>query len=211
MIYGLPTKRCALVLFSCITSDCVYILLSQSPRCNQYHHDDVIKSTHFQRYWPFVRGIHRSPVNSHQKGQRRGVLMFSLICAVTNGWVNNRDAGDLRRNRFYYDVTVTMDNCPCDKETRLYLLITKQWISFIVSQWRHVAKWILVKIRSGNGTKPLPETMLTFQSSAQALPHSSNADIGLEVIYLKFHPNLPGANEFNTVYHTLSSLVRFVP
>ena len=33
-------------------------------------------------------------------------LMFYLIWAWTNGWVNNRDAGDLRRNRTHYDVTV---------------------------------------------------------------------------------------------------------
>ena len=32
-------------------------------------HDDVIKRKHFLRYWPFVRGIHRSPVNSPHKGQ----------------------------------------------------------------------------------------------------------------------------------------------
>ena len=32
-------------------------------------HDDVIKWKHFPRYWPFGRGIHRSPVNSHHKGQ----------------------------------------------------------------------------------------------------------------------------------------------
>ena len=31
-------------------------------------HDDVIKWKHFPRYWPFVRGIHRSPVNSPHKG-----------------------------------------------------------------------------------------------------------------------------------------------
>ena len=43
-------------------------------------HDDVIKWKHFPRYWPFVRGIHRSPVNSPHKGQWRGALMFSLIC-----------------------------------------------------------------------------------------------------------------------------------
>ena len=43
--------------------------------------DDVIKWKHFPRYWPFVRGIHRSPVNSPHKGQWRGALMFSLICA----------------------------------------------------------------------------------------------------------------------------------
>ena len=42
------------------------------------HHDDVIKWKHFPRYWPFVRGIHRSPVNSPHKGQWRGALMFSL-------------------------------------------------------------------------------------------------------------------------------------
>ena len=36
---------------------------------NPLHHDDVIKGKHFPRYWPFVRGIHRSPVNSPHKGQ----------------------------------------------------------------------------------------------------------------------------------------------
>ena len=44
-------------------------------------HDDVIKWKHFPRYWPFVRGIHRPRVNSPHKGQWRGALMFSLICA----------------------------------------------------------------------------------------------------------------------------------
>ena len=66
-------------------------------------HDDVIKWKHFPRYWPFVRGIHRSPVNSPHKGQWGGALMFSLICARINGWINNGEAGDLRRHR---DVTV---------------------------------------------------------------------------------------------------------
>ena len=74
-------------------------------------HDDVIKWKHFARYWPFVRGIHRSPVNSQHKGQWRGALIFSLIYTWINGWVNNREAGD----RGHYDVTVmviyfTVDN-----------------------------------------------------------------------------------------------------
>ena len=68
-------------------------------------HDDVIKWKHFPRYWPFVRGIHRSPVNSPPKGQWRGALMFSLICVWINGWVNNREAGDLRGYHAHYDVT----------------------------------------------------------------------------------------------------------
>ena len=67
--------------------------------------DDVIKWKHFPRYWPFVRGIHRSPVNSPHKGQWRGALMFSLICVWINDWVNNREAGDLSCYRAHYDVT----------------------------------------------------------------------------------------------------------
>ena len=44
------------------------------------------------------------PVNSPHKGQWRGALMFSLICAWINGWVNNRETGDLRRHRTHCDV-----------------------------------------------------------------------------------------------------------
>ena len=69
-------------------------------------HDDVIKWKPFLRYWPFVRGIHRSPMNSPHKGQWRGALMFSLSCVWINGWVNNRKAGDLRRYRAHYDIMV---------------------------------------------------------------------------------------------------------
>ena len=73
-------------------------------------HDDVIKWKHFPRYWPFVRGIHRSPVNSPHKGQRRGALMFSLICARINGWVNSGEAGDLRRHHTHYGITIMIQD-----------------------------------------------------------------------------------------------------
>ena len=69
-------------------------------------HDDVIKWKHFPRYWPFVRGIHWSPVNSPNTGQWRGALMFSLIFACINSWVKNHEAGDLRHHRAHYDVIV---------------------------------------------------------------------------------------------------------
>ena len=59
-----------------------------------------------QHYWTFVRGIHRSPVNSSHKGQWRGALMLSLICAWINASVNNRDAGDLWHHRTHYAVIV---------------------------------------------------------------------------------------------------------
>ena len=73
----------------------------------------------FPRYWPLVRGIHRSPVNSPHKGQWRGALMFSLICVWINGWVNNREAGDLRRYRAHYDV---IGICSADRRKRYPLI-----------------------------------------------------------------------------------------
>ena len=73
---------------------------------NRMFHDDVIRWKKIPRYWPFVRGIQRSAVNYPHKGQWRGSLMFSLICARINCWVNNREAGDLRCHRAHYDVTV---------------------------------------------------------------------------------------------------------
>ena len=51
-----------------------------------WFHDDVIKWKHFPRYWPFVRGIHRSPVNSPHQAQWCGALVFSLICV----WIINK-------------------------------------------------------------------------------------------------------------------------
>ena len=71
-------------------------------------HCDVIKWKHFPRYWAICAGNSPVTVNSPHKGQWRGVLMCSLICNWTNGWVNNREAGDLRRHRAHYDV-ILMD------------------------------------------------------------------------------------------------------
>ena len=50
--------------------------------------------------------IHRSPINYAYKGQWRGALMFSLICVCINSWVNNHEAGDLRRHHTHFDVIV---------------------------------------------------------------------------------------------------------
>ena len=55
-----------------------------------------------------MRGIHWSPVNSQHKGQWRGALMFSLICVWRNGWVNNREVGDLRCHHTHYDDIVML-------------------------------------------------------------------------------------------------------
>ena len=82
--------------------------------------------TFFLCYWPFVWGIYRWQVNSPHKGQWRGGLMFSLICAWVNGWVDNGEAGDLRRNRAHYDVNV---------------MICREICSHCVMSWRH--DWVI--------------------------------------------------------------------
>ena len=106
------------------------------PKDAARNHNDVIKWKHFPRYWSFVRGIHRSPVNSPHKGQWRGTLMFSLICRPINCWVNNREAGDLRHHRAHYDVIVMSSVI---KEWRPS---SQNWSTFIIAkkcvwfQWR---------------------------------------------------------------------------
>ena len=89
-----------------VTRPSVIICDSSFLNLHQIGHNDVIKWKHFPRHWPFVLGIHRSPVNSPHKGQWRGALMFSLICASVSGWVNNREGGDLRRHHGHYGVNV---------------------------------------------------------------------------------------------------------
>ena len=81
---------------------------------NMNIHDDVIKWKHFPRHWPVVCRTHRLPVNYPLKGQWRGASMFSLICVWINGWVNNREASDLRRHRaHHYGVTLMKVVCWC--------------------------------------------------------------------------------------------------
>ena len=87
--------------------------------CFLCQHDDVIKWKHFPRNWPFVRGIHRSPVNSPHKSLWRGALMFSLICTKLNGFVNTREAGELRRHLAHYDVNVMRIEIPEDSSVIL--------------------------------------------------------------------------------------------
>ena len=93
------------------------------------YHDDVIEWKHFPRYWPFVRGIHRSPVNSPHKGQWRGALMFCLTRVWINSWVNNCEAGDLRRYLAHCDVIVMFCLMPtaADKKCIYYKTMAQQY------------------------------------------------------------------------------------
>ena len=115
-------------------------------------HEDVIKWKHFPRYWSFVRGIHRSTVNSPHKGQWRGAWMFSLIRAWTNGWVNNGDAGDLRRRRDHFDVTV--------------MYPTSRTASWYFPNWP-LTRYVMLRVAHASG---MPETL-------SLLPWVSDSDM----------------------------------
>ena len=87
-------------------------------------YNDVIKWKNFPCYWPFVQGIHWSLVNSLHKGQWSGALMFSLIYAGINGWINNHEAGDFRRHCAHYDFIVMESHKLC---TQFVLGCMLQW------------------------------------------------------------------------------------
>ena len=95
------------------------------------------------------------------KGQWRGVLMFSLICAWINGWINNREAGDLRRHCAHYDVIVMyilwdriqkdsrIQKHLFDKENTCFLIISPRYfilwdqkpISYNIHWGKHCGHW----------------------------------------------------------------------
>ena len=135
-------------------------------------HHDVIRWKHFPRYWPFVRGIHGSPMNSPHKGHWRGSFMFALICAL-HVWVNNREVGDFRRHRANYEVIV-MDReliergfsiltpDPSDTSTGTILGICTYCID-VLTHWGRVTHICVSKLTSiGSDNDLLPGRMLDY-------------------------------------------------
>ena len=94
----------------------------------------------------------RSPVNSPHKGQWLGTVMFSLICAWTDDWVNNRDAGAFRHHCAHYDVTVA-----CNLKFLISKFIWRINVLIIFYKNQVIAtryhRW-LVNIGSGNHFVP---------------------------------------------------------
>ena len=106
------------------------------------------------------------PVNSPHKGQWRGALMFSLICTRINGWVNNGEAGDLRRNSAHYDVTVMI------KQYRIYPMKYAHcsvMLCFVV---------VVLSIRCGFIWCPLP---IFFRITSLALGQSCDCPSASEI------------------------------
>ena len=93
-------------------------------RCHvgiESNHDDVIKWKHFPRYWPFVREVTGHRWIPRTKASDAELWCFLKIYALINGWVNNREAGDLRRHVAHYDVTVVWTVWSCKGSLHLKL------------------------------------------------------------------------------------------
>ena len=106
-----------------------YVRVKYDPICVIYElhttkfHDDVIKWKHFRV----------------TEGQWHGVL----ICVWINGWVNDREAGDLRRYRARYDVTVMLRALRYKSSyavlKRLLVLLTKFAVNLLAYVSNHCA------------------------------------------------------------------------
>ena len=79
-----------------------------------------------------------SPVNFPHKGQWRGAFMFPLICVWINRWVNNCEAGDLRRYRAHYDVIVMRCWVPVTDLPQSHDELTPWWGKFVTKN--HIFK-----------------------------------------------------------------------
>ena len=89
----------------------------------------------FSALLALCEGNHRSPVFFPHKGQRRGALMFSLICAWTHRLANNRNAETPSRSSWRYRKDVT--------DIRLCLYIPHIDIKVV---WRQIARnptWLI--------------------------------------------------------------------
>ena len=79
------------------------------------------------------RAACRVPCKRSLTRQRRGALMISFICAWTNGWMNNRVVGYLRRYRAHHDVTV-MGTSSFETTGLIGAVINNAW--YYSTQWR---------------------------------------------------------------------------
>ena len=148
----------------------------------------------FLRYWPFVRGTHWSPVDSSQKGQWRGALTFSLVCAWTNGWENNRDYGDFWRHRAHYEVTVISFD-PFQNWKRLEFWSVCSPRSEVRSPflWPHVSKMNTESGKAKNEMnsvqKQLNHLQLIFYSIWKQNRYLPTVDLTTIVLYLSLKSN----------------------
>ena len=75
------------------------------------------------------------PANSPHKGQWRGALMFCLIRVWINSWVNNCEAGDLRRYLAHCDVIVMIRRWMALAKSQLCRALMFSLMSALMNCW----------------------------------------------------------------------------
>ena len=103
------------------------------------------------RIMALCTGNCQSSVNSSHKGQWRGVLGFSLMCAWTNGWVNNRDPCDLRRHGAYYDVIANDRRGTYVTSSRIYCKLA----SPVIENGPRISVQTLFHMFANNARRPM--------------------------------------------------------
>ena len=117
------------------------------------------------------------------------LFMFSLICAWTNGWVKNQEAGDLRRHRAHYDVPVMLfsKKQPGDAICGHWSGSTLAQVTpFCLIAPRHHLNVDLSSVRSSG---------IHLSAILQEMPQPSATEVSLKITYLNFCSNISGANE----------------
>ena len=97
------------------------------------HHDDVVKWKHFPRHWPFVRGIHRSPVNSPHKGLWRGALRVFYL--RLNKRLNKQWCG------WWFETL----SCPLWRHCNVWLMMRRAFPCHILYVTSSYSTWIFCR------------------------------------------------------------------
>ena len=155
-------------------------------------------------------------MDSPHKGQWRETLMFSLICAWTNGWANDRHAGGLKRHRAHYDVPV-MASSGLNRFTPyalLHCLQSTYWsaiycrrgwqLKFTPTGNKHLFVFYLVKIIPGDvlstaGSRAWSGMLLTELDRIYSLQHKGK----LVVMIL----NIPKDSQVSTIIQHDTSVI----
>ena len=108
-----------------------------------------------------------SPVTGQFPVQRPVTQSFdvSLVCAWINGWVNNHEAGDLKRHRAHYDVTVI-----------IFHWIIFHWVNDIMQIW-----WIFAGSSKFSYLYCDEHDFFTIWSIPQILTHSNMKYVGFKL------------------------------
>ena len=108
-------------------------------------------------------------MTSLPKGQWRGALMFSSICAWINNWWSNGDAGDLRHNRAHYDATVMPWLLRTDFVGTNHWYWDRWWKPQTVPNHSMVSLTCLQLFKSQNGMPHKIKTIMIIKNASKLL------------------------------------------